>query len=71
MQIDLSVFQNAIAFPLAAMTTFAPPDLRLSAGSAAQDTGEVLPNLNDGFSGAAPDAGAYEIGAALPVYGPR
>jgi hypothetical protein len=31
----------------------------------------VLPNVNDGFSGKAPDLGALELGQQLPVYGPR
>ena len=35
------------------------------------DTGIVLPNINDKFSGTAPDAGAYEVGQTLPEYGPR
>jgi len=48
-----------------------PADLRLKPGSAAIDAGEVLPGVNDGFSGKAPDLGAYELGAALPQYGPR
>ena len=48
-----------------------PPDLRLAEGTAAIDGGEALPGVNDGFAGAAPDLGAYELGAALPHYGPR
>ncbi len=47
------------------------PDLRIHAGSAAADRGEVLPNVNDGYTGAAPDLGAYEAGESLPHYGPR
>jgi hypothetical protein len=46
-------------------------DLRLKAGSAAIDAGAVLPNVNDGFRGKAPDLGAYELGGELPHYGPR
>ena len=46
------------------------PNLRISATSEAADAGAVLPNVNDGFAGAAPDLGAYEAGAPLPVYGP-
>ncbi|MGB7159102.1 MAG: right-handed parallel beta-helix repeat-containing protein [Tepidisphaeraceae bacterium] len=46
-------------------------DVRLSPKSAAVDAGQVLPGVNDGFSGAAPDLGAYEVGAPLPHYGPR
>jgi len=46
-------------------------DLRLSKSNAAIDAGVALPNLNDGHRGAAPDLGAYELGADLPHYGPR
>ena len=46
-------------------------DLRLKRGSAAIDKGKTLPNVTDGFSGAAPDIGAYEQGDELPHYGPR
>lgn len=46
-------------------------DLRLKAGSAAIDAGEVLPGINDGFAGKAPDLGAYEMGTELPLYGIR
>ena len=46
-------------------------DFRLRAGSAAVDAGCVLPSLTDGFTGDAPDLGAYERGKPLPVYGPR
>ncbi len=46
-------------------------DLRLKPQSRAVDAGLVLPNLNDGYSGKGPDLGAYELGQALPHYGPR
>jgi len=46
-------------------------DLRLNPGSRAVDAGEVLPNVNDGYQGKAPDLGAYEVGDDLPHYGPR
>jgi len=32
---------------------------------------ELRPNINDGFTGKAPDIGAYEIGKPKPHYGPR
>ena len=48
-----------------------PPDLRLRAGSDAENAGVRLPNINGGFTGSAPDLGAYEVGSELPVYGPR
>lgn len=46
-------------------------DLRLQAGAEAVDAGQVLPGINDGFAGQAPDLGAYELGTELPYYGPR
>lgn len=46
-------------------------DFRLKAGSAAVDRGVALPNINDGFTGKAPDLGALEFGKAAPHYGPR
>jgi hypothetical protein len=46
-------------------------DLRLAAGSRAIDAGQVLPGFDDGFTGNAPDLGAYEAGAEMPHYGPR
>ena len=46
-------------------------DFSLNPGTPAVDSGCILPNINDGFSGKAPDLGALEIGQKLPVYGPR
>jgi len=48
-----------------------PPDLRLAPGTPAIDAGQPVTGFDDGFSGAAPDLGAYELGAAVPHYGPR
>ena len=46
-------------------------DLRLRKGAAAIDAGIELPNITDGFTGSAPDLGAYEFGVPIPHYGPR
>ena len=46
-------------------------DPRLAPGSGAIDRGVRLPNINDGFKGKAPDAGALELGDLLDHYGPR
>jgi hypothetical protein len=46
-------------------------DFRLKANTVAVDTGCRLSNINDDFSGKAPDLGALELGQAVPVYGPR
>jgi hypothetical protein len=35
------------------------------------DAGIVLPNINDGWNGSAPDLGALELGSAPPTYGVR
>jgi hypothetical protein len=46
-------------------------DFRLRSGSAAIDRGVVIPNVNNDFTGSAPDQGALETGRPMPVYGPR
>jgi hypothetical protein len=56
---------RAQAFPISAN------DMRLATGSEARDRGAVLPGVNDGYEGKAPDLGAYESGSPLPRYGPR
>jgi hypothetical protein len=38
---------------------------------AAVDAGMLLPTVNDGYAGKAPNLGAYEFGQPLPKYGPR
>jgi hypothetical protein len=43
----------------------------LKPGSAAIDKGIVIPQVTDGFTGAAPDLGALEVGQPPPHYGPR
>ncbi len=46
-------------------------DLRPRPRSLPVDRGAVIPNVNDDFTGTAPDLGAYEVGQPLPHYGPR
>jgi hypothetical protein len=70
-EIDLNVFARSIAYPASPPNAYAVPDLRLKAGGRAIDAGVRLNNINAGVAGDAPDAGAYEYGKALPVYGPR
>ena len=68
-----AVFQSGVTAPADPARVFAPDvnELRLAADSAAIDAGLALPNVNDGWGGAAPDLGAYEAGRPLPHYGPR
>ena len=46
-------------------------DFRLDPKGKAVDAGIILPDVNDGFGGQAPDLGALEAGKPEPVYGPR
>jgi hypothetical protein len=46
-------------------------DFRLRPESAAVDAGCLLSNVNEGFTGKAPDLGALELSSPVPVYGPR
>ena len=69
--VDLGIFASAPAFPTSPYPPKAIADLRLAAASAAVDKGTVLGGIDDDFAGTAPDLGAYELGAPLPIYGPR
>ncbi len=46
-------------------------DFTLNPTGNAVDKGIVLPNVNDGYKGAAPDLGAIEAGEVPPLYGAR
>lgn len=70
-QVDLNIFSTSVPFPANPFPAKDPQDLRIRADSAAVDNGELIYGINDGFSGNAPDLGAYEAGQSLPNYGPR
>lgn len=70
-QVDMSIFAASITFPETVFPVRAIPDMRLQGGNNAIDAGVAIANINDNFSGSAPDLGAYELGTQLPVYGPR
>lgn len=52
-------------------TPFEENDLRPRTGSKAIDAGVAVGQLTAGFTGAALDLGAHEVGRPLPHYGPR
>jgi hypothetical protein len=73
-EIDYSIFREAPPPDFSDPTRLVDPgsiDLRLTVRSAAVDAGVELPTITDGFTGNAPDLGAYELGGAPPHYGPR
>ena len=73
-EVDYSIFENlAPPDPARRHDVYHAMDLnfRLKAGSNAVDAGQVLPTINDGFTGKAPDLGALELGQTEPHYGPR
>jgi hypothetical protein len=70
-QVGLDIFAADVVMPDPLLKEWDPPDLRLRPGAAAVDAGAIIPNVTDGYTGAAPDLGAYELGQDLPVYGPR
>jgi hypothetical protein len=72
--VDYDIFQNVKKPDLADFAkiyTAEELDFRLHENAAAVDAGCILPNVNDGFRGNAPDLGALEVGRPVPVYGPR
>ena len=71
--VDYDIFQDVKApDPSDPQRLYAPEnfDFRLKPGSLAIDKGEILPNINDDFTGGAPDLGALEAGKPVPHYGP-
>lgn len=64
-------FASGLTAPPSYTVTMAPQDVTLAGGSPAIDAGAVIPNLTDGFTGAAPDLGAWELGCPTPLYGVR
>jgi hypothetical protein len=65
------VFAGGLMAPAQWSVLVEAPDASLAPGSAAADAGLVLPNINDAFTGAAPDLGALETACPMPIYGPR
>lgn len=63
-------FEN-LQFPGPVPKSIPLQNLTLVEGCALIDRGEVLPGINDDFTGSAPDIGAYEYGKHVPQYGPR
>ena len=64
-------FASGLTAPSSYQVTMAPQDVGLASGSPAIDAGAVIPNVTDGFTGAAPDLGAWEVGCPTPLYGVR
>ena len=69
--LDFDIFTRA-EMPVEG-TTYGPDfgDLALRPEAIAVDAGAVLPNINDGYTGDAPDLGCFERGQPRPHYGPR
>lgn len=65
------IFAAGFVGPADPMAQASAQSFALAAGSNAVDAGGVLPGINDGFVGSAPDLGAAESGCPAPVYGPR
>ena len=73
-EVDYGIFENlAPPDPARRHHVYHSADLnfRLKPNSKAVDAGVVLPTINDGFGGKAPDLGALETGQQAPHYGPR
>jgi len=60
-----------IAFPNPPLPERKIQDLRPKSGARIIDAAILIPNINDNYTGKAPDIGAYELGQELPHYGPR
>jgi uncharacterized membrane protein YgcG len=65
------IFESGLTAPANYKTSLPAADLTLAATAMALDRGRLMPNLNDGYRGAAPDLGALERGCPLPIFGVR
>ncbi len=70
-QISRTTCFSTFSVPGPAPVPIPAQHMTLRSGCNAVDAGVILPNINDGFLGGAPDLGAFEFGHALPAYGPR
>ncbi len=64
-------FATPILLPASWTTQMHPQNVALAPGSSPIDRGLVLNNINDGYTGRAPDLGAQEFDCPEPLYGPR
>jgi hypothetical protein len=72
--VDYDIFQNVGQADLSDFTKIYKTeelDFQLKPIAVAVDKGCILPNINDGFTGQAPDLGALEVGRSMPHCGPR
>ena len=69
--VDYDVFVKASKPERGKTTQPSAYNLMLKPDATPVDAGCVLPNVNDGFSGKAPDIGCFELGKPKPHYGPR
>ena len=69
--LDSNTFATPIVLPTDYTTFWSATDVTLAQNSLAIDAAQLLPNINDGYGGGAPDLGAVERGQPMPDYGPR
>ena len=75
-ELDFDIFEKMTPpdpAPQARHTVYHAMDLnfRLKPNTKAIDAGEILPTINDNYTGRAPDLGALELNQPEPQYGPR
>jgi hypothetical protein len=73
-ELDYDIFENlSPPDPNRRYHVYHSSDLnfRLKPASKAIDAGQLLPTINDNFTGTAPDLGALELNQPQPHYGPR
>lgn len=73
-EVDFDIFEKMVPpDPAKRFAVYHAMDInfRLKPGSKAVDAGVVIPTVNEGFAGKAPDLGAHEVGRPALQYGPR
>ncbi|MDP2323343.1 MAG: hypothetical protein Q8N51_04850, partial [Gammaproteobacteria bacterium] len=67
--VEAQPFVSPIVLGTTHLTQILPRNPLLAPTSVAVDGGQPIPNVTDNYTGSAPDLGAWERGAPLPVYG--
>lgn len=67
LRVGYDIFAGNVSFPASPGTIYPAVNLSLKANATALDRGLVIPGINDGFNGAAPDLGAIESMPSMPA----
>jgi hypothetical protein len=69
LKVGFGIFASGVAYPNRPFHLWGARNFALESGANAIDAGQVVPGINAGYTGAAPDLGAREFGQPAPAVG--